>query len=382
MKHYFSIQDMIKAAPDVTAYTCIGAGGVGKSYSVKQFLLERAILNGEKFIYTGRVADDTKSSIVRAFFEDITIDGGLAKIFKQCTHAKTHPTEAVGIDVKNGIIFLVSYLPDGKMVYLQDIGKTAMISNAERFKRGTYSDYLYILFDEFVTNRRYYRGNDEPVEFEKIVQTVARSNKKPIKVFLLGNPDNEIDMCPYVLRYNIQYDKMNPWEVYIIENTAFIKITADGGFLDEGTHNLYTTGHNSRFTGEVDRPPAQLINLSVFSSTLPVAEIVIELPTIANISRGNIHHRKIYVYVGIYKNTPVALFYGNRRTYATEILHLYSRWDKSEPTNLLSVFDDVGTQLRFISQTGKNIANLLQDIVASGHDYYETEVVANVYRQL
>ena len=51
---YFDIRDVMRESPNTHIFNIVGQGGVGKTYSVKKFVLLDFLQNGKKFIYVRR----------------------------------------------------------------------------------------------------------------------------------------------------------------------------------------------------------------------------------------------------------------------------------------------------------------------------------------
>ena len=54
MKKYFDVRDVIAESPNTHIFNIIGQGGVGKSYSVKRYILLEFFNNGKQFVYVRR----------------------------------------------------------------------------------------------------------------------------------------------------------------------------------------------------------------------------------------------------------------------------------------------------------------------------------------
>lgn len=381
---YFDIEKVIEVVPEATTYLVVGAGGVGKSFSGKLYVAREAIKKGRLLVYVGRVKEDTKRVYIEQFFDDIlTYNEKLQKIPIEQYLPKDKIFGSYCVTAKAGIITLCGLGVDGKVVPICKLGCTTSVWEAERFKRGTYPDYYNILFDEFITNKYYINGEGEPDELDKIIQTVARGRKK-VKVFMFGNPDNEIDMCPYLIKHNIEYDNLAPNTVYPLnDNVVFVKVTKDdtSEFINKSTVGMFGRKHSSRVTGDIDRPKVIHFTDDILSDFETVVEIVIETNTIA-LETFSTFRKKIYMYLGIYKGEwAVVMQYHHRPLREGTYFRLYSCFDQSE---MIRDFDSeilYGFRMKFPQEADK-IVSILNYCFNAKRVFYEDDRIANIYVNL
>ena len=71
-KKYYNISNILKT--DAPWMMLLGQRSNGKSYQVKQTVLENAYNNGMKFIYLRRWKEDVRQKAVTSYFEDMNIE--------------------------------------------------------------------------------------------------------------------------------------------------------------------------------------------------------------------------------------------------------------------------------------------------------------------
>lgn len=325
---YFDIQDVIAEYPDTTAYVVVGQRGVGKSYSIKKYLIEHFAETHKKFVYVRRWTTDINGKALYTVFDDVM---GKEKFNLPGTEGYKY----VSIVPKGGLFWVQAAKDDdSKPEWLYEIGRITCISNAERFKGGTYNDYDSIFFDEFITERGYISFDREPEQFNKILNTVARSENDKVKVFLAGNPDSQIEMCPYLYDMALDYENMTPNTIYsynslgadnvLRENTKiFVKLAELGtDYLNLNTYGIWgqTSEDIMSVTGSVKLNHYIQISEEMEEDFEPMYELDVETA----ILRDSTHRKHIYVYLGVCWNEPM-IFVTAHKKY--DVNSLFCRYD-------------------------------------------------------
>lgn len=344
---YFDVRDVINESPNTHIFNIIGQGGVGKSYSVKRFILLDYFNNGNKFVYVRRWTTELQQ--LDTVFTDVENDPEVVDAWNGTPHAEKYETFHV---LPFGSWFwLCGEKNDTKIDKLVRIGRAIALSQATRFKGGTYNDFRTVWQDECITDEGYVHGDGEAAAFDKIVNTVGRSINE-ILVFLCGNPDSNIEASPYFKSLNIDYERIQPNTVYyydkisptgriLANNVCFIKLsgyekTGDGeSYLNEYTSNIWDTPQGEmRLTGDVvtDKYP-QLEKIGTHCIR-PVFKVILETPVIAREE----YRRKLYIYFGYwidesaYCDEPVQIVLKHdEKEFSDKIdaAHtLYGRYDK------------------------------------------------------
>ena len=175
-KKYYNISNILKT--DVPWMMLLGQRSNGKSYQVKQTVLESAYKNNMKFIYLRRWKEDVRQKAVTSYFEDMNIE-------------KITNKEYNCITTYNGSMYFAKKDSEDKVVSKKEIGRYCSLNEAERYKSQVFKDYKYIVYEEFITDSVYLAN--EPNTLQQFVSTVARDKK--VTVFLVGNTLSRV--CPY-----------------------------------------------------------------------------------------------------------------------------------------------------------------------------------------
>ena len=154
----------------------IGERGVGKSFNLKVYLLNRFKKKHRQFIYLRRYDTELQKSLKKdEFFSDIRNDPSL---INDEMHVK------------------------GERLYINDelCGYAIPLSKASIYKSVPFPDVDMIMFDEFlIDNSTYHYLPDEPERLLDFIETVGRLRN--IKIFMLGNNTSMIN--PYFDYFNI-----------------------------------------------------------------------------------------------------------------------------------------------------------------------------------
>ena len=196
----------------------IGERGVGKSYGLKKYLLNRFKKKGRQFIYLRRYDTELKKSLKdNEFFKDISTD----EVFK---------------DDK--------FYIRGDKFYMNDkvCGYAIPLSKASIYKSVPFPNVDIIMFDEFlIDNATYHYLPEEPERLLDFIETVGRL--RDIQVFALGNSISLIN--PYFDYFNISLPYNSDIKTFksglilinYIRNEAYRKVKKDSKFgnLIDGT---------------------------------------------------------------------------------------------------------------------------------------------------
>ena len=146
----------------------IGERGVGKTYGMKKYSINRFLKKGKQFVYIRRYETDLEASI------GSTNDN---KFFEQVKNE--FPDHTFKIVKSKKVRKLII---DNKVC-----GYALPLSSADSLKSSTYDNVDTIIYDEFMlkegSSQHYLRN--EPEVILDLIETVARL--KDVKIFLLGN---------------------------------------------------------------------------------------------------------------------------------------------------------------------------------------------------
>lgn len=154
----------------------VGARGVGKTYGVMRKLIE----SGEKFIYLRRL----KSQL------------------DQCGKAEGNPFKKLNTDMDRNIL----PFPTGGMITFRENDKAGDVAAAgvalsvvANVRGIDFSDYNYIVFDEFIASAGERPIKNEFAAFLNFYETVNRNRelegRDPVKCIMLGNANTLVN--PY-----------------------------------------------------------------------------------------------------------------------------------------------------------------------------------------
>ena len=196
----------------------LGERGVGKSYNLKTYLLNKFKKKGKQFIYLRRYDTELKKSLKDDEF------------FK---------------DVGNDPMFTDDeFYVRGEKLYMNDkvCGYAIPLSKASIYKSVPFPDVDTIMFDEFlIDNATYHYLPDEPEKLLDFIETVGRL--RDIQVFCLGNSISIVN--PYFDYFNISLPYNNDIKTFknglilinYIRNEAYRKVKKESKFgtLIDGT---------------------------------------------------------------------------------------------------------------------------------------------------
>lgn len=181
-------------------YIILGNRGGGKSYGVKEIVIDNFIKKREQFGYIRRYKDDLKEPMSQ-FFKDIE---------------KKYPDYQFKTDAKYFYIREMPIDPDEAWTKEDIAGYGFTLSTANNKKSISYPDITTLMFDEFLLDK----GNQmylpsEPLKLLSLYETVARpgTDHPIVKMFMLANSTTVTN--PYFLFWDLKMptkkDKNNKW---------------------------------------------------------------------------------------------------------------------------------------------------------------------------
>lgn len=326
---YFDLRKhVLDKSPTTKLIYAIGKRGAGKTYSGKKEAINRYININKKFVYVRRWTTEITAGLLKTVFSDVENDPEIEWNKLEYGYYKYH------VLPKSGNFWLVGEDEDGKLHYIDIMGVITCVSDAEHFKGGVYNNYSMIIFDEFITEKGYIHGDKEPDLFDKIVNTVGRSINDELIVYMAGNPDEMVELCPYLYSLKLNYNKLKPNTVYFYDtvtdtdilekNIAFIKVKVEGDTLNKATSSLFGTAEE-RMSLSGDTKIHEFINIDYKDHFKPLYELEVELPIIAD--DEGYWHKKIYVYYGHMWNNIVCVI-SKHEEY--KIDKLFCRYDQND----------------------------------------------------
>lgn len=169
---FCDVSEIIKNNPDYLIYIFVGAGGVGKSYSQKKYVIERFLEYGEQFVYLRRF-DDELNRTKREYFNDIASDLGYDIVCKNDQYTLNEET----------------------------FGHAISLNCAGKFKSSSFPKVKTIIFEEFLPEVKNHYIPDEIRVFYRFMETVFRANDD-CRVLMSANALTMFN--PYFLEFGLR----------------------------------------------------------------------------------------------------------------------------------------------------------------------------------
>lgn len=195
---------------DMQYFVILGMRSNGKSSAVKSYCLNDFLINGNKFFYVRRYANDLKNWQVESYFESVA-----GFNIRELTNGEWEK-----IACKNGKLYLAKTVIDGNkevtILHRDNCGYVGALSNAEHLKSLNFPNSTNMIFEEFVTDKVYIPK--ETTLLFSIVSTVFRNNRGC--VFMVANTISEVN--PYFREFEldkISTQKQNTIDIYLNDTT-------------------------------------------------------------------------------------------------------------------------------------------------------------------
>lgn len=199
----------------------------GKSYAVKDHMLDNVVKKEERFVYLRRWSEDIKQREVSTYFDDMNIN----KITKDKYSA---------VLAYQGFFYFGNICSNGKTERASDpIGRYCSLNQAERYKSQVFDNVTSIDFEEFMTDKIYLGTNarPEPRLLMQFVSTVARD--RDIKVFMIGNTVSRVN--PYISEWSLKnFLQQKPGTIDIYH------LRGENGIVDIAVENCEVVETKSR----------------------------------------------------------------------------------------------------------------------------------------
>lgn len=341
-KGYFDFSLLLKNNP-ASVFYIVGQGGVGKSHSVKEYLIKNFIDNKERFIFVKQAIIDLKISTIETTFDDVMGREDIQDYIRDRLGFSDECRFLLRPQARNWILYVDTGAD--KIEKVDVVGKSVAISEAQRFKGGTYKGYTWIFYDEFISDHGYNGGDREPDYLEKISGTVGREDN-PIKMVCCGNPDSQIELCPYLTRLHLDYGSIQANTPYFYDsevigsdghtkrignNVCFLKIAHFNGrnYIHENVSGIFGGKEGAtRATGE--RPDTEYMHITeqILDRFTPGVNLICETPVYKDEVNGDIYRVKLYAQIGSLDGAPAVFVYSHEKDMKNnKLMTIYSRWD-------------------------------------------------------
>lgn len=170
-------------------YGIVGERSNGKTYSVKERIIDKLHDNGDKFVYMRRMHRHITRKKMKKVFQDIN------------EYAYEKLNSFISYDTENDFTITDE---NGKK---QTVGACVSIEDAIDLKGIPYNEIKTIFFDEFL-DLNYME--DEIERFLNIISTIVRE-RNDVEIFLCGNTISKY--CPYFELFGVDPRKLKQGEI-------------------------------------------------------------------------------------------------------------------------------------------------------------------------
>lgn len=330
--NYFEIEKVMSEVPEASVYNIVGQGGCGKTFSIKKHLLNHFLETGKMFVYVRRTVDEVKNINIGQLFDDVFLkEPGIKEAIDERYMTDTH------IYLSGKEFWICGTKDNGARKKLAMIGKAMSVKNALSSKGAPFNAYNRIFFDEAITDGYYYHGDRETELFAKIVDTVARTDNEDVKVFICGNPDHNIEQCPYFYNLHLDYNSIPANQILrfntealdghiIPNNVVFVKVASEstGGFINLSLSGVFGTAESyMRLTGEVKTQQYQPIDKELMDNSNLYIEIECETAVIVH----GFYHKSIFIYLTFNERKEPMIFICSHKFKGFRGGRVYSYYD-------------------------------------------------------
>lgn len=225
LEQFYKIKNIL--SKDALYNIIYGRRSNGKSYAVKEFIMEEAIVKDRLFMLMfRRESDRSTNAEIEKYFSDMgQVIGKLTKgeydrikvRSKDIYLYKIEEDEEVEVqDKKTGEIKLKTI--KGKKIWGPRLGHIMFLDQEAGMKSSIFENVYNLLFEEFVSSDSYLI--DEVTKFQSAVSTVFRM-REGCRVFLVGNLLSRVN--PYRSEWGLKrLDRQKPGtiDVYTFEGAA------------------------------------------------------------------------------------------------------------------------------------------------------------------
>lgn len=214
--HFYSLEKVISY--NIPVNIIITERGYGKSYSVKDYVINRYLKHNEQFLYIRRYENELKSVFEHGsagsqkdFFDD------LKSSFPEHT-----------LQAKNKKFFC-----DNEV-----FGFAKRMTEAQDLKSSTYTNVTTIIIDEYPIEKgkRYYLPNEGMIllgMFDSIIR-----NRSNVKIFILGNAVEGLEYSPLFMFFDLKLPYGKKDIKLFKDNTILLQYATSSEFRKEREQTL------------------------------------------------------------------------------------------------------------------------------------------------
>lgn len=217
-KSFYSVDPILKKAPDAKYYVIYGEKSNGKTFAVKSYAFKRYIEDGSQFVVIRRFAEDFKGTNGSMFWADMERNVYSGNLIEKWSKGKFNHIQRIG-----NVWYCQKVDEDGnlegttnKMLY--PFAFMLSLATTEHNNTNAFPNVSTILFDEFISKSDTGYLNDEFQLFQIAISNIVRA-KDDVKVFLCGNTFNRY--CPYFTEMGLKHvknQKKGSIDVYTYSN--------------------------------------------------------------------------------------------------------------------------------------------------------------------
>ena len=190
---FYSLEPILRQAPDAYYYVIFGGRSSGKSYASYKHGIEDYVNKGKQMAIVRRWGEDFKGKRGQQMFDAIVANGEVTKV----TGGKW-----TGIYYWSSRWYFCKYEDGKRVVDIEPFAYGFSIASMEHDKSTSYPEITTVVFDEFLTRSAYLP--DEFILFMNTLSTIIR-NRTDVKIFMLGNTVNKY--CPYFKEMGLTHVK-------------------------------------------------------------------------------------------------------------------------------------------------------------------------------
>ncbi len=256
---YYNIRPTMQKYPDALLYLIAGQRGIGKSTSVKCFILEECAKNECEFLYVRRYEPEIKTALPDFF---------------------TTASKITGIKVKRE-----------KKIFKTDeriIGRAIALSKSDDLKSAeNLQNVRYLFFDEFIIDKglkQYIPGEVEL--FLRLLDSISRGYNdiyREVKVIMIGNTSKRFN--PYYNYFGLTPPRKNQYKYLkdkgillsnpylekfaelkseskfgrLVNGTSYADYSISGDYMDENENNIMKKGSSSRLLFSIYLSPNKCV---------------------------------------------------------------------------------------------------------------------------
>ena len=216
--HYYSLDKVISY--NIPVNVIITERGYGKSFSVKEYVINRYLKKHESFMYIRRYENELKSVFEHGskdnpkdFFDDLK------------EKFPNHIFEA-----KNKKFYI-----DGEV-----FGYAKRLTEAQDLKSSSYNKITTIIFDEYPIEKgkRYYLPNEGMIILGMFDSIIRNKLDNEVKIFILGNAVEGLEYSPLFLFFDLKLPYGKKDIKLFKENTILLQYATNSEFRKEREKTL------------------------------------------------------------------------------------------------------------------------------------------------